>query len=110
MEHNPTSGTMTMNLLSRANFLGGTPATASSHARTKPGAAITRHCIGAVALALLASLWALCLATPADAALHPIMTVTQAEARRKNRDIAPPYIVEWVLPDWYRSKSNVGLL
>src|SRR5688572_18431384 len=110
MEHNPTSERMTMNIVSKAKFLGGTPATASSHARTKPGAAITRHCIGAVALALLASLWAIRLATPADAALHPIMAVTPAEARRKPRDIAPPYIVEWVLPEWYRSKSNVGLL
>jgi hypothetical protein len=107
MEHNPTSERMTMNIVSRAKFLGGTPATASSHARTKPGAAVTEHFIGAVALARLASLWALCLATPADAALHPIMTITQGEARRKNRDIAPPYIVEWVLPDGYRSKLNV---
>ena len=96
-----------MNIVSRANLLGGTPATASSLARTKPGASISKHFIGAVALALVASLWAIGLATHADAALHPIMTVTQGEARRKNRDIAPPYIVEWVLPDWYRSRLNL---
>jgi hypothetical protein len=99
-----------MNIVSRANLLGGTSATAASHTCTKPGAATSKHFIGGVALALLAALWAIGLATPADAALHPIMTVTPADSRRKARDIAPPYIVEWVLPEWYRSKSNVGLL
>jgi hypothetical protein len=95
-----------MHIVSRAKFLG-MPATASSHARPGPRAAKTKHFTAAVALALFASLWAIGLATPADAALHPNMTVTPAETRRKPRDIAPPYIVEWVMPDWYRSKLRL---
>jgi hypothetical protein len=92
-----------MNIISRASLLGGTPA---AGALEQAGAAKSKHFIGAVALAFLASLWAMGLATPADAALHPTMAVTPAEPRRKPREIAPPYIVEWVVPDSYRAKLN----
>jgi hypothetical protein len=83
--------------------------TACRKRATRPPQAHTK---GAFALAFLASMWAIGLGTSADAALHPTMTGTPAEGRRKAREIAPPYIAEWVVPDWYRSKLSLtaGLL
>ena len=66
--------------------------------------------LNALLLAALMLVWLFALAKPVDAALHPLTALTMGEVRRKARDIAPPYIVEWVLPEWYRSKTNVGLL
>jgi hypothetical protein len=82
-------------------------ANSPNSSKIKAGTA-AQHFIAAVALLCVASLWAIGLVTSADAALHPTMTVTPAEARRKPREIAPPYIVEWVVPDWYRSKLSLA--
>ena len=87
-------------------MLGVALANASNSSKIKAGAA-AQHFIAALALLCVASLWATGLVTSADAALHPTMTVTPAEGRRKPREIAPPYIVEWIVPDWYRSKLSL---
>jgi hypothetical protein len=95
-----------MNIVSRTDRQKRPRMSAFPQADTKAGAP-TLKLVGAVALSILASLWAVGLATPADAAIHPAMTITPVEARRKPREIAPPYIVEWVVPDWYRSRLGV---
>src|SRR5690349_11444461 len=82
------------------------PASRWPQAHTKSGLERSTRFIGAVALALIASLWSVGLATPAHAALHPAITLTPAEVRRKPHDIAAPYIVEWVVPAWSQSKLD----
>jgi hypothetical protein len=64
--------------------------------------------LNALLLAALMLVWLFALAKPVDAALHPLTALTMGEVRRKARDIDPPYVVEWVVPEGRLRSFDVG--